>query len=205
MRRTIAVFIILAALFLAVPVSGQHRTHIDSVRQEIARLNQRAEALEAEAGEYEAEARLWQADAQNEGNPQYQKYADQEFAAARRLRRQAKELRQTIEELQTAIAENREPQRASWSKWVDRDYITVDGQRVYVGMTSDASVRILNPNGMKPYLRSDPTVTQLDVSLRVIQHFQFSKGATQVDITYERVVDPGPYHIIKIMRRQIND
>lgn len=98
-----------------------------------------------------------------------------------------------------------EQQQAEWSKWVNRDHITIDGQRVYMNMTSDASVKILNPGGKygeSPYTKSDPTVIHLGSSLRVIQHFQFRNGIIQVDITYERVVDPGPYRITKIVRRQ---
>lgn len=100
-----------------------------------------------------------------------------------------------------ALKESR-PEEISWSKWSARDYITIDGQRVYIGMTSDASVKILNPNGLKPYMRADPTVVRLTNSLRVIHHEQFRNGDIQVDITYERTVNPGPYRITKIMRRQ---
>ena len=68
-------------------------------------------------------------------------------------------------------------------------------------MTNDASVKILNPNGLKPYMRTDPTVVRLTNSLRVTHHEQFQGGNVQVDITYERITNPGPYRITKIMRR----
>jgi|GEM_PF-4385619 len=89
----------------------------------------------------------------------------------------------------------------TWSDWTPRDHITVDGQKVYVGMIADSSFQVLNPDGSKRYMRSDPLVIPDGDRLQVTHYFQFQKGKLQVDITYQN--DGHLYRIVEITKRKL--